>query len=310
VDVPAPRALGPARWPGVLWRFGRPHTLIGTTLSVLSLYLIAVTALGLGVADGLPELGLTLVAAITVNVFIVGLNQITDVEIDVINKPDLPMAAGELSARAAWAIVAVCAVVPALLAVTQGPIEVAAVGAGLLIGTAYSLPPLRLKRFATIASLCISLVRGVVVNLGVYLHLTLVLADERSVAPAVWALTLFVVPFSLAIAVLKDVPDVEGDRRFEIATFSVRMGPERVVRAAMAGLTLSYLAMATAGAVLLEDLSAPVLVAGHLAALALLWRWRAGVDVRDPAAFTPFYMGIWKLFFLEYALIALAAVAG
>jgi DAK2 domain fusion protein YloV len=32
------------------------------------------------------------------------------------------------------------------------------------------------------------------------------------------------VPFSFAIAILKDMPDVEGDRRYAIATFSVRLG--------------------------------------------------------------------------------------
>ena len=43
----------------------------------------------------------TLVAALTVNIAIVGVNQITDVEIDRINKPWLPIAAGDLSLGAA-----------------------------------------------------------------------------------------------------------------------------------------------------------------------------------------------------------------
>ena len=42
-----------------------------------------------------------------------------------------------------------------------------------------------------------------------------------------WALTAFVLPFSLAIAILKDVPDAEGDRRRRIATFTVRHGGPR-----------------------------------------------------------------------------------
>ena len=40
------------------------------------------------------------------NLFIVGINQIYDVKIDVINKPFLPIAAGRISPRAAWWLVA------------------------------------------------------------------------------------------------------------------------------------------------------------------------------------------------------------
>ena len=39
------------------------------------------------------------------NLFIVGINQIYDVGIDKVNKPFLPIAAGRLSQKAAWAIV-------------------------------------------------------------------------------------------------------------------------------------------------------------------------------------------------------------
>ena len=66
-----------------------------------------------------------------------------------------------------------------VLAVTQGAEETVAVLAGLVVGTAYSMPPLRLKRFPLAASLCISGVRSVVVNLGVYAHFSLALARGR-----------------------------------------------------------------------------------------------------------------------------------
>ena len=44
--------------------------------------------------------------------------------------------------------------------------------AGLAVGTAYSVPPLRLKRYPALASLSITAVRSLVVNLGVALHFT------------------------------------------------------------------------------------------------------------------------------------------
>ena len=169
-----------------------------------------------------------IVAGAGVNLAIVGVNQITDIEIDRINKPHLPIAAGDLSREAAWWIVAVAPLVPVVLALTQGALETAAVVVALAVGAAYSLPPVRLKRFPIAASLCISGVRSAVVNLGVYGHFTLAFGGSAAtIPPSVWALTAFVLPFSFAIAVLKDVPDMEGDRRFRIATFTVRLGPRR-----------------------------------------------------------------------------------
>jgi len=284
---------------GVLWRFSRPHTIIGTSLSVVALYVVAVTAHAGGDLAARPlDLLWTLVAGWCVNVFIVGINQIEDVEIDRINKPWLPIAAGELTPAAAWWIVAVCAVVPLVLAVTQGVVELVAVAVGLAVGTAYSVPPLRLKRFPALASLSITFVRSVVVNLGVWLHFSEAVGAGASVHPAVWALIAVTVPFSFAIAVLKDVPDIEGDRRYAIATFSVRLGARRMLAVGVAALTLAELGMATAGALLLEGASTALLVGAHLLAPAALWWWAARTDVGDPDAVTAFYQRVWKLFFL------------
>ena len=298
--------------PGVLWRFSRPHTIIGTAVSILALYLIAVDTLpGVGVADGAWDLLWTLVAGLAVNVYIVGINQLEDVEIDRVNKPFLPLAAGDMTREQARAVVVGSAVLAVVLALTQGPVETVAVLVGLAVGTAYSTPPLRLKRFPALASLSISGVRSVVVNLGVYAHFSLALGGGKvSIPPPVWALTLVVLPFSLAIAILKDVPDAEGDRRFRIMTFTVRRGGRAVMRAGIAALAVGYLGMAVLGPLLIDTAQPVVLAAGHLAALAVLLAWARGVDPADPAGFTRFYMRVWKLFFLEYALVALACLAG
>src|SRR3954465_5948787 len=151
--------------PVVLWRFARPHTIVGTTLSVLALYAIAAVEYAGDALDAkLFDLGWTLVAAWGVNVFIVGINQAEDVEIDRINKPFLPIAAGDLSPAAARRIVAASAVIPLVLAVTQGGGGRGGVALGLGVGMASSVPPLRLKRFPLLASLSITFVRSAVVN--------------------------------------------------------------------------------------------------------------------------------------------------
>jgi homogentisate phytyltransferase/homogentisate geranylgeranyltransferase len=305
-SVPLARARA-----GVLWRFSRPHTIIGTWLGVGGLFAIAAHAAGrVPLGTAVLHLGCTLLAATAVNVAIVGVNQITDVEIDRVNKPRLPMAAGELEPDAAWRIVALAAAVPVAMALTQGWIETAAVVLALAAGAAYSLPPVRLKRHPVAASLCIAGVRSAVVNLGVAVHFTGAFGGPSRVPGAVWALTLFVLPFSFAIAVLKDVPDREGDRRFRIATFTVRLGPKRAAALGLAALGAAYAGMAIAGPLALPGANAAVLAGGHGAALALLAWWATRADPADPRAFTRFYMRVWILFFLEYLLVPAAVLAG
>jgi homogentisate phytyltransferase/homogentisate geranylgeranyltransferase len=289
-----------ARAADVLWRFSRPHTIVGTALSVGGLYAIAAAQ---HAATDAADLLATLVAALAVNVSIVGVNQITDVEIDRINKPYLPIAAGDLSLAGAKAIVAAATVIPLAMAITQGAAETVAVAAALAVGALYSLPPVRLKRFPALAGLCISGVRSLAVNLGVYAHFA------HHIDPPVVALCAFVLPFSFAIAVLKDVPDIEGDRRFSIRTFSVRLGPDRVKRLGLGALTLAYLGMAIPGAIALENDAQPmVIAAGHLTALLILCVWARAADPGDHRAFTRFYMRVWVLFFLEYVLVPLACL--
>jgi homogentisate phytyltransferase/homogentisate geranylgeranyltransferase len=286
----------------VLWRFGRPHTLIGTSLSIVGLYVIAAS---MHRASGAVDLVWTLLAGLCVNVFIVGVNQVEDVEIDRLNKPWLPIAAGDLSLEAARRIVAVAAIAPVAMAVTQGAAELVAVSVALAVGWAYSCPPLRMKRFAALAAGSITFVRSVVVNLGVWLHVA-----GTPVSAGVWALTAVTVPFSFAIAVLKDVPDIEGDRHFGIATFSVRLGPRPVLAVGVGALTLAGVGMAVAGPLALHGANPIVLVAGHLLGVAALWRWARRVDASDPVAFAAFYQRVWQLFFCEYLLVPAAYVLG
>ncbi len=267
---------------------------------------------GVALGDGLGDLALTLLAGAAVNLNIVGLNQCEDVEIDRINKPWLPIPAGRLSVPGAWRIVVACAVLAVALALSQGWVEVVAVGSALAIGTAYSSPPLRLKRFPALAAASISVVRACVVNLGVYLHFASSLGGRpglSAIPDSIVALTLFVLPFSFAIAVLKDVPDAEGDRRFRIGTFTVRLGARTAFRMGMAALVAGYLGMAIAGPLLVDDASGWVLAVGHLACLGVLLGLAAGADLDSPARFSRFYLRVWALFFVEYLLVPAAVLA-
>ncbi len=289
-------------WLYACWKFARPHTVIGTSLSALGL---AVMALAQS-SDPLPlpllrALFASLLACLCGNIYIVGLNQLEDVEIDRVNKPHLPLASGEFTRRQGQRIVLATGLLALGLSAWQGWFLMATVWTSLLIGTAYSLPPIRLKRFPVWAALCIFSVRGAIVNLGLFLHFNQSLGNPPQLPPAVWVLTLFVLVFTVAIAIFKDIPDLEGDRRYQISTFTIRLGAKRVFRLALALLTLCYLGM-LAAAFWLPGVNSLLLGMSHLLLLGLLW-WRSTqVDLSSKPEVARFYQFIWKLFFLEYLL--------
>ena len=309
----------PLPWLTAFWKFSRPHTVVGTSLSVIGVFVIAWTTLPRGTPP--PPLNpfsllLPLLACLAGNVYIVGLNQIEDVEIDRINKPTLPIASGEFSPKDAWGIVTLAGAVSGLLAAVGGWFLLATVGLSLMIGTAYSVPPMRLKRFPFWASVCIFTVRGAVVNLGLFLHYGQQLGLPRGIPAKVWALTAFVIVFSVVIAIFKDIPDIEGDRRFNITTFTVRLGQARVYQGARLILTACYGGLMVA-APWIRGLNWEFVVVTHGLVLGLFW-WRSyrvalpqtAAIAAAPLSFADFYQFIWQLFFLEYFLYPIACLWG
>ncbi len=296
-------------WLWALWKFSRPHTIIGTSLSVLALYVITLTFMPM--PWHLAQIGWLLGAWITCllgNVYIVGLNQLEDVEIDRINKPHLPLASGEFTRAQGLAIVATTGLLAFGLAGLQGGWLLATVGVSLAIGTAYSLPPLRLKRFPFWASLCIFSVRGVIVNLGLFLHYRQSLNAEPGIPLTIWALTLFILVFTFAIAIFKDIPDMDGDRQYNIRTLTIRLGAKAVFNLSRWVLTACYIGMIVAGLGNLPGTNSTFLVLTHGLLLGLMW-WRSRrVNLDDKVAIASFYQFIWKLFFLEYLLFPIAAL--
>ena len=298
-----------SNWLYAFWKFSRPHTIIGTSLSVWSLYLIAVAISSTGFSNEqlVPVLG-ALIACLCGNVYIVGLNQLEDVEIDKINKPHLPLASGEFSQKQGQLIVITMGVLALVVAWLTGPFLLGLVALSLSIGTAYSLPPIRLKRFPFWAALCIFSVRGTIVNLGLYLHFNWALAQTPAIPPAVWVLTIFVLVFTFAIAIFKDIPDMEGDRLYNISTFTIRLGAQAVFNLALWVLTVCYLGITFVGVLRFADINPVFLVVTHLVVLAGMWMRSLSVDLEDKSAIADFYQFIWKLFFLEYIMFPVACL--
>jgi homogentisate phytyltransferase / homogentisate geranylgeranyltransferase len=284
----------------LLWDFTRPHTIIGSFLSITTLFLLACK--GENALLYWPVYAWTLLAALGCNVFITGLNQITDWEMDKINKPFLPIPAGRLSLRGAWQIIVV-GIVVCLLSAWQVSANMSLIMALILgLGTAYSLPPIRLKRHHISAAFCIVAVRGVLVNLAIGAELDRLIVPGIQHWPEFILLSVFVSVFSLAIAWFKDLYDTKGDAQYQIRTFpllySARyafiMGNLLVMGAYLLAIGYGYRAIQP---------HSWLLSIGHGALLAAFIGHVLTSSIATPEGTYRFYMRFWVFFFAEYLLM-------
>ena len=290
-------------------RFSRLHTVVGTTLSITALWAIALS-FAVGKSLYLNELALTLVSCLGANIYIVGLNQITDVDIDRINKPYLPLASGAFSMRLGKWIVGLSVAVSLAIALWMGKYLLLTVLLSLALGTAYSVRPFRLKRFTFWAAFCIIAVRGLIVNLLLFLHFHDLMSGVQTVPPLVWLLTGVIFVFSIVIAWFKDIPDMEGDRRFHIRTLSLRLGGRTVFRTGNALLSLSYVALIVLPFLFAWQIDEVPFAVAHAVFLLALWLVAYRVDLENLASVRWYYQFVWVLFFLEYGVFAGAALLG
>lgn len=278
-----------------VWKFSRPHTIIGSVVSIITLY---VMSNGDWQSAHLLLLLKALVTGITCNLYIVGINQIVDVELDKINKPFLPLASGEMTISTARVIVYSCFTIASLLAASISLELFLVVTSSMAIGWAYSCPPLSLRRHHLPAALSISIVRGLMVNLGAYRVFNSEMNGSYDLSGDILVLTLFIVTFSIVIAWFKDLPDVIGDRQFKIKSIAVLYSPIVAIRAGQLILSTAY--SLSIIYYFLDDSYNMVLAIGHILLFVLfqvnMWK------VRKQIEFKGFYKRFWLLFFAEYLL--------
>lgn len=287
-----------------LWHFSRPHTIIGSFISITVLWMMAIEKTEYIL--NLPLLFWTLWVGISCNIFIVGLNQIIDINLDKINKPKLPLANGSLTVKGAYRIITISLIMTLLLSFYTSLILGWLIVLILLIGIAYSVPPVQLKKHHLPAAIAITTVRGLLVNLGMYLHFLyasgIVTLEQISQNPfalityQIWMLTCFVVAFSIAIAWFKDLPDTEGDKKFRFQTLAIVYSPKMALYGGVVMVGLAYVLTIfwsfSAGSTFLSLFH----VITAFGFLTNVWF----VDLKNDKSVTRFYMIFWVFFFLEY----------
>ncbi|KAK9078911.1 hypothetical protein SSX86_002970 [Deinandra increscens subsp. villosa] len=305
IEVSGKKSVGDTL--GVIYKYSRAYTLKGTVLSIISISFLAVQNL----SDFTPSFVLGVLQAIVggclANLYVVGINQLSDIEIDKVNKPYLPLASGELPVKTGILLTSSYAFLGFCVgwSVNSWPLKL-----GLFLwyafGTAYSvdMPLLRWKRIPALAAMCLWSVQGAIIPILFHLHAQTCIRG-RSLLVSKHAIFVFgfMSIYGIVIALFKDIPDVEGDKIDGINSFALQFGQKQVFWICIWLLEMVY------GMAILIGLSSAriwirsIMVIGHSILGFILWRNANLVDLKSNEAIESFYLFIWKLYYVEYLLV-------
>nr|AYV64464.1 pterocarpan prenyltransferase [Cullen corylifolium] len=288
--------------------FSYPYTMIGITLCAFCSSALAVEKLSdislpffIGVLQAvIPQL--------FIEIYLSGVNQLYDLEIDKINKPHLPMASGQFSFKTGVIMSA------AFLALSFGFTWLT--GSWPLIWnlvviasswTAYSIdvPFMRWKRYPLVAAMCMIATWGLALPISFFHHMqTFVLQRPIGFPRSLGFLVAFMTFYSMGIALSKDIPDVEGDKEHGINSFSVLLGQKRIFWICVSLFEMAF------GVGLLGGVTSPhfwtkiITGLGNVILGSILWYQAKSFDLTDKASTGSFYMYIWKLLYAALLLMA------
>lgn len=290
----------------------RPFTLLAPALGMVS---GGVAALGFDgrfapTAADVAHVALGALMAALLNVASNGVNQIYDLEVDRINKPDRPLPSGAMTVREAWIVTlaAYAAALATAAAVNATLFAVVALTAALTY--AYSGPPFRTKRHWLLANLTIAAPRGFLLPLAGWITVRGGGAFAGAALPRdAWILAAASGLFILGAASTKDFADMEGDRAGGCITLPLRFGVAPAARMVAPFLAVPWAIVAACRAAGLLGGNAFVLVWGSVVCAAIGLR-AAWLLVRDPDALTsksthPSWVLMYLLMLLTQAVTAL-----
>ncbi|EXB38295.1 Homogentisate phytyltransferase 2 [Morus notabilis] len=209
-------------------KFLRPYVILPTSISAICLF-----ARVLLENPQLLKLSLLikavpcLIAILLAYAYCVCINDIYDADIDRINKPYLPIPAGEISLKEAWlfAIFDVSFGLMILWLMNADQIITSLYCLTLFIGTIYSAPP----------------TSGVLQNVGIIYAATTSLGLPFWWSPPIVFITIVGTLFYVVIGLAKDLPDVEGDMKHNIQTFAAIFGLKNIAVFCTGMLLVNYI---------------------------------------------------------------------
>ena len=164
------------------------------------------------------------------------LNQITDLDIDRINKPTRPIPSGRMSIKTAAMVTVILYLICLIAAYIIGFGFFIVILAGTFLSIAYSLPPIRTKNNPFLANPTMAFARGILLILAGYVVQLEIGMTDASMgehvaliwsSPSPWAAGIIMFLFLLGAASTKDFADIEGDKAFGARSIPVVLGIKR-----------------------------------------------------------------------------------
>ncbi|KAH9685630.1 homogentisate phytyltransferase 1 [Citrus sinensis] len=285
----------------------RPYAWINIIVAVTSVSLLPIQSLSDVTPNFFTGIIMAIVPTILMNVFLCAINQICDVEIDKINKPYLPLASGDLSMGTAIAICVGCTLMSLAMGVMSGsPALLWAQILWFLTGCAYSLPLpfLRWKSHTFMAPFTLVILMGLLLQIPFFIHSqTYVLGRPFIMTRSFIFTTAIMSIFAFVNGLLKDLPDVEGDKAFGMQTLCVLLGKEKVLPLCVNLMLIGYGGAIIAGSSSSSIISKLVTIIGHSILAFMVWLRSRKVDLDSFESQFSFYMYLWKINYVEYILI-------
>ncbi|XP_057731768.1 naringenin 8-dimethylallyltransferase 2, chloroplastic-like [Arachis stenosperma] len=288
-------------------KFSRLYSFIAMVVGSLSTSLLAVdnlTELYPAFFNGFLQ---CMAAYFFMHLYIVGINQLADLEIDKINKPYLPLASGNYSFRNAVITVTSFLLTGFGIAWMIGSKPLLwTIFAGFVLMTAYSvnLPLLRWKKSTILTVMGNTLSMVLSFNLGPFYHMKTHVLKKAATFPRSLLFAVVVLSmYYIVMALTKDIPDIEGDKRAGLQTLAVRLGPKTVFWYSVLLLEMAY------GAAIIIGASSPFLwskifvVLSHAIMASFVWYRSTLVDLSNKDSSQAFYMLIFKLYYVENILM-------
>ncbi len=217
------------------WKLIRPFTLLAPLIGFLSGSVMA--------QRSFPPFAAYIgaLAAVCLNAASNIINQIFDLEIDRVNKPERVLPSGQVSIRETKVLAGLFTLVSFLLAwVIPNKEFFWLVFVTFWIVLFYSSPPLRIKRFPFLANLWIAIPRGTLLVVSGW---TSVKSFQDS---EIWLIASLFGLFVFGATTTKDFSDMEGDRRFGCRTIPIVLGVREAALFMSPFLVLPFLFFAVA----------------------------------------------------------------
>lgn len=163
-------------------------------------------------------------------------NDVYDLEIDRISNPNRPLPKEIFTLRDYSQFGLICFILSLLGAVSLGFKFLALILVYQIIAWFYSAPPFRLKKFPIVATFISSLASLMVLFMGYIL-----VAQNQSIENLSWRIILLMlISYTLSIPI-KDLKDIEGDKKYGIWTIPVILGEEKGKLAIAIGIFISFM---------------------------------------------------------------------